>query len=108
MHRCRLLLVSKTLSNNIVISSLESSPGSNYLFNISKIFSSNLSSLYIRINRSKSSMIPSFSSSKSCIELSLGSSNFCSVLNREGGGSSQKGDNHQFIHVELLSCSREF
>merc|ERR1719278_1384518 len=94
MHRCRLLLGSKTSSGSIVLS-------------ISKIFSSNLSSLCIRINRSKSSMIPSFSSSKSSIELSLGSSNICSVLNREAGGSSHQGDNHQFIHVELLSCSRE-
>merc|ERR1719495_3062092 len=106
MHRCRLLLGSKTSSSSIIKSSLESSPGSSNLINISKIFSSNLSSLCIRINRSKSSMIPSFSSSKSSIELSLGSSNICSVLNREGGGSSHQGDNHQFIHVELLSCSR--
>merc|ERR1719187_3192185 len=107
MHRCRLLLGSKTSSSSIVKSSLESSLGSSNLLSISKIFSSNLSSLCIRINRSKSSMIPSFSSSKSSIELSLGSSNICSVLNREGGGSSHQGDNHQFIHVVLLSCSRE-
>merc|ERR1719422_280130 len=106
MHRCWLLLGSKTSSSSVVKSSLESSLGSSNLLSISKIFSSNLSSLCISINRSKSSMIPSFSSSKSSIELSLGSSNICSVLNREGGGSSQKGDNHQFIHVELLSCSR--
>merc|ERR1711973_542848 len=53
------------------------------------------------------SKISSSSSSKSSIELSLGSSNICSVLNREGGGSSHQGDNHQFIHVVLLSCSRE-
>merc|ERR1719219_1810396 len=94
MHRCRLLLGSETSSSSIVKSSLESSLGSSNLLSISKIFSSNLSSLCIRINRSKSSMIPSFSSS-----------NICSVLNREGGGSSHQGDNHQFIHVVLLSCS---
>merc|ERR1711997_609585 len=107
MHRCRLLLGSKTSCSSIVKSSLESSPGSSNLLSISKIFSSNLSSLSISIYRSKSSMIPSFSSSKSSIDLSLGSSNICSVLNRERGGSSQQGDNHQFIHVELLSCSRK-
>merc|ERR1719278_237982 len=89
MHRCRFLLGSKTSNSSIIKSSLESSPGSSNLLSISKIFSSNLSSLCIRINRSKSSMIPSFSS------------NICSVLNREGGGSSHQGDNHQFIHVEF-------
>merc|ERR1711970_1466476 len=107
MHRCRLLLGSKTSSSSVVKSSLESSPGSSNLLNIRKIFSSNLSSLSIRIDRSKSSMIPSFSSSKSSIELSLCSSNICSVLNREGGGCSQQGDKYQFVHVKWLSCSRE-
>merc|ERR1712123_300920 len=83
----------------------KTSSGSSNLVNISKICSSNLSSLGISIYWSKSSMLSSFSSSKSSIEHSLGSSNISCVLNWEGSGKSQKGSNDQFIHV--CACSRE-
>merc|ERR1711935_1121470 len=95
----------KTSSSSIVKSSLESSLGNSNLFSISKICSSNLSSLGISIYWNKSSMLSSSSSSKSSIEFSLGSSNISCVLNWEGSGKSQKGSNDQFIHV--CACSRE-
>merc|ERR1712123_519430 len=95
----------KTSGSGIIKSSLESSLSSSNLVNISKICSSNLSSLGISIYWSKSSVFSSFSSSKSSIELSLGSSNISCVLNWEGSGKSQKGSNDQFIHV--CACSRE-
>ena len=93
MHWGGSLLGGKTSSSSIIKSSLESSLGSSNLVNISKICSSNLSSLGISIYWSKSSMFSSFSSSKSSIELSLGSSNISCVLNWEGSGKSQKGSN---------------
>merc|ERR1719411_1600327 len=102
MDRGRLLLGGKTSGSSIVKSSLESSLSSSNLLSISKIFSSNLSSLGIRINRSKSSVFSSFSSGKSSIELSLGSSYISSVLNRKGGGNSQEGGNQQFVHLGLF------
>merc|ERR1712086_722873 len=105
MDRGSFLQGRKTSGSSIVKSSLESSLGNSHLFSISKICSSNLSSLSISIYWSKSSMFSSFSSSKGSIELSLGSSNISCVLNWEGSGKSQKGSNDQFIHV--CACSRE-
>merc|ERR1712123_486868 len=105
MHWGGSLLGGKISSSSIIKSSLESSLGNSNLFSISKIFSSNLSSLSISIHWSKSSMFSSFSSSKSSVELSLGSRNISCVLNWEGSGKSQKGSNDQFIHV--CACSRE-
>merc|ERR1711909_161218 len=102
MDRSGFLLGSKASSSSVVKSSLESSLGSSNLFSISKVFSSNLSSLYISIHRSQSSMSSCFSSSKSSIELSLSSSNISSVLNRKGSGSSQERSNQQFVHLGLL------
>merc|ERR1712123_49075 len=99
------LLGGKTSCSSIIESSLESSLSSSNLVNISKICSSNLSSLGIGIHWSKSSVFSSFSSSKSSVELSLGSSNISCFFNWEGSGKSQKGSNDQFIHV--CACSRE-
>merc|ERR1712123_423671 len=103
MDRGSSLQGSKTSGNSIIKSSLESSLGNSNLFSISKICSSNLSSLSISIYWSKSSMFSSFSSSKSSVELSLGSSNISCILNWEGSGKSQKGSNDQFIHVRAYS-----
>merc|ERR1712106_891191 len=105
MDRGSSLQGSKTSSSSIIKRSLEGSLGSSNLLSISKICSSNLSSLSICIYGSKSSMFSSFSSSKSSIEVSLGSSNISCVLNWKGSGKSQKGSNDQFIHV--CACSRE-
>merc|ERR1719209_1699480 len=91
MDRSGFLLGSKASSSSVVKSSLESSLGSSNLFSISKVFSSNLSSLDISIHRSQSSMFSCFSSS-----------NISSVLNRKGSGSSQERSNQQFVHLGLL------
>merc|ERR1712086_114528 len=105
MDRGSFLQGSKTSISGIIKSSLESSLCSSNLVNISKICSSNLSSLGICIHWSKSSMLSSYSSSKSSVELSLGCSNISCVFNWEGSGKSQKGSNDQFIHV--CAYSRE-
>ena len=100
MNWGRCLLGGKTSSSSIVKSSLESSLGSSNFLSISKIFSSNLSSLGICVYWSKSSMFTSVSSGKSSIEDSLGFSNLSSILNWEGSGNSQKGSND----LENVNC----
>merc|ERR1719480_17354 len=94
----RLLLSSKTSSSSIIKGSLESSLCSSNFLSISKIFSSNLSSLGICVYRSKSRMFTSFSSNKSSIEFSLRGSYVSCIFNWEGSGKSQKGGNDQFTH----------
>merc|ERR1740136_215349 len=105
MNWGRFLLGGKSSSSSIIKSSLEISLGSSNLIYISKICSSNLSSLCISIHWSKSSMVASLSSGKSSVEFSLGSSYLRSIFNWKGSGNSQEGSNDQFIHV--CACSRE-
>merc|ERR1719260_241862 len=100
MDRCGSLFGSQTSSSSVIESSLESSFGSSDLFVIVQVGGSDLRSLYVIVDRTKSNVFPSLGGSEGSIECSLGLSNLLSVLNGSSGSHGQEGTDEQFVHLD--------
>merc|ERR1719476_40994 len=102
VDRCKCLLGSETSSSSTLEFSIKGSLGISNFYNIIKVCISNLCSLDIVIDGSKSNMLASFGNIKCCLERGLGSSNLWGVLHRCGGGNSQETGKDQLVHSEML------
>merc|ERR1711962_1854644 len=87
-------------SSSVIESSLEIRFCSSALFSIVQVGGSNLSSLYVIVDRTKSNVFPSLGGSEGSIECSLGLSNLRSVLNGSSGSHGQEGTDEQFVHLD--------
>merc|ERR1712177_4549 len=100
MDRGGSLFGSQTSSSSVIESSLEIRFGSSDLFSIIQVGGSNLGSLYVTVDRTKSNVFPSLGGSEGSIECSLGLSNLRSVLNGSSGSHGQEGTDEQFVHLD--------
>merc|ERR1719184_137150 len=108
MNRCRSLLGSKATSSDRLEFSIKSSLGFSNLQNVIKIGISNLGSLNIVVNRSKSSMFASSGYIKSSLERSLSCGNIRSVLQRSSSSYSKHTGKDQGVHDERFEYQRLF